>query len=205
MLVRFTPRVRPRAQWGSSSAAAHSVCRATQHDGCAQTSCRACDIGDVDADVMQFDGEANGFVAGHGVQRWPHARWRWADHSPTPTCCCHASMGRGYRCTNTRVSLRPNAPPPGSRRSRSARCGTATSHGCVRRASPPTWLPPGTAIPSAYPGRLWAGYRRPPDRSRGHLLLSGRTDLGHKASCGSIRLTRKTHSDAGQNGFSTWS
>jgi hypothetical protein len=33
-----------------------------------------CDIGDVDADVMQFDGEADGFAAEHGVQRWPHAR-----------------------------------------------------------------------------------------------------------------------------------
>jgi integrase len=43
------------------------------------------------------------------------------------------------------------------------------------------------------------------DRSRGRLLLSGRTDLGHKASCGSIRLTSKTRSDTGQNGFSTWS
>jgi hypothetical protein len=41
--------------------------------------------------------------------------------------------------------------------------------------------------------------------SRGRLLLSGRTDLGHKASCGSIRLTSKTRSDTGQNGFSTWS
>ena len=75
--------------------------------------------------------------------------WRWADHSPTPTYCCHASIERGYRCANTRASLQPNAPPPGSRRSRSASCGTATSHGCARRASPPMWLPPGTAIPSA--------------------------------------------------------
>ena len=40
---------------------------------------------------------------------------------------------------------------------------------------------------------------------RGRLLLSARTDLGHKASCGSIRLTSKTRSDTGQNGFSTWS
>src|SRR5882757_7316842 len=75
--------------------------------------------------------------------------WRWADHSPTPTYCCHASMERGYPCANTRASLQPNAPPPGSSRSRSASCGTATSHGCARQASPPMWLPPGTAIPSA--------------------------------------------------------
>src|SRR6476620_10336112 len=30
------------------------------------------------------------------------------------------------------------------------------------------------------PGRLWARDRRPPDRSRGRLLRTGRTDLGHK-------------------------
>jgi 1-deoxyxylulose-5-phosphate synthase len=47
-----------------------------------------------------------------------------------------ASMERGNPCANTRASLQPNAPPPGSRRSRSASCGTATSHGCVRRPSP---------------------------------------------------------------------
>src|SRR5882757_2872500 len=47
---------------------------------------------------------------------------RWADHSPTPTYCCHASMERGYTCAITRASLHANAPPPGSRRSRSASC-----------------------------------------------------------------------------------
>jgi integrase len=37
------------------------------------------------------------------------------------------------------------------------------------------------------PGRLWAGYRQPPDRRRRRLLLSGRTELGHKVSCDSIQ------------------
>jgi hypothetical protein len=37
------------------------------------------------------------------------------------------------------------------------------------------------------------------------VFLSGRTDFGHKASCGSLRLTSQTPSDTGQNGFSTWS
>jgi hypothetical protein len=37
------------------------------------------------------------------------------------------------------------------------------------------------------------------------VLSSAVGQLGHKASRGSIRLTRKTRSDAGQNGFSTWS
>ena len=110
--------------------------------------------------------------------------------------------------TRARILARvcsPTQPPPGSRRSRSASCGTATSHGCARQASPPMWLPPARPYRAHDPGRLWACDRRPPDRSRGRLLLSGRTDLGHKASCGSIRLTSKTRSDTGQNGFSTWS
>src|SRR4029077_4558609 len=51
------------------------------------------------------------------------------------------------------------------------------------------------------PGRLWAGDRRPPDRSRGRLLLSGRTDLGHMASCGSLRLTSKPAPTLVRTGF----
>ena len=66
---------------------------------------------------------------------------------------------------------------------------------------PPMWLPPGTPYRAHDPGRLWACDRRPPDRSRGRLLLGGRTDLGHKASCGSIQLTNKTRSDTGRTGF----
>jgi integrase len=83
------------------------------------------------------------------AMRSAHLRERLAVGRPLTAADLYASMGPGYRCANTRASLQPNAPPPGSRRSRSAGCGTATSHGCVRRASPPMWLPLGTAIPSA--------------------------------------------------------
>src|SRR6476660_9501235 len=51
------------------------------------------------------------------------------------------------------------------------------------------------------PSRLLAGDRRPPDRSRGRLLRTGRTDLGHKVSGDSIPLTRKPAPTLVRTGF----
>ena len=87
------------------------------------------------------------------AMRAAHLRERLAVGRPAgrrPTCCCSRADGtplpvRDY--SREFAAQRKAAGTQGDHRW--ASCGTPTSRGCARRASPPMWSPPGTATPSA--------------------------------------------------------